>query len=169
MLLPGRPSVGFLEQQTSGISRTLLPAMRTDIVLDHHEAGRRIVIDTKFTSILTGGWYREEVIRSGLPVPDLRVTAIAGRQREDRLLKACDRTAPASVCRTRQSTRRLLFRGTQSDSRQSIWLPPPESRRQQLLYLVESWTCIPAQGALSPAEVFTPVRICLKPDRISHV
>ena len=39
--------------------------MRTDVVLDHHKSGRRIVIDTKFTSILTQGWYREETLRSG--------------------------------------------------------------------------------------------------------
>lgn len=39
--------------------------MRTDVVLDHPAAGRRIVIDTKFTSIVTNGWYREETLRSG--------------------------------------------------------------------------------------------------------
>ena len=31
--------------------------MRTDR-LDHRSSGRRIVIDTKFTSILKSGWYR---------------------------------------------------------------------------------------------------------------
>jgi 5-methylcytosine-specific restriction enzyme subunit McrC len=39
--------------------------MRTDVVLDHAPSGRRIVIDTKFTSIVTSGWYREETLRSG--------------------------------------------------------------------------------------------------------
>ena len=39
--------------------------MRTDVVLDHLITGRRIVIDTKFTSIVTNGWYREETLRSG--------------------------------------------------------------------------------------------------------
>jgi 5-methylcytosine-specific restriction enzyme subunit McrC len=39
--------------------------MRTDIVLDHAASARRIVIDTKFTSIVTAGWYREETLRSG--------------------------------------------------------------------------------------------------------
>jgi len=34
--------------------------MRTDIVLDHATSGRRIVIDTKFTSIVTRGWYRRK-------------------------------------------------------------------------------------------------------------
>ncbi len=53
-----------IDQKTSGIDR-ILPTMRTDIVLEHHPTGRRIVIDTKFTSIVTGGWYREESLRSG--------------------------------------------------------------------------------------------------------
>ena len=39
--------------------------MRTDIILDHIGDGRRIVIDTKFNSVVTKGWYREETIRSG--------------------------------------------------------------------------------------------------------
>lgn len=51
-------------QMTSGIG-TILPMMRTDVVLDHAPSGRRIVIDTKFTSIVTNGWYREETLRSG--------------------------------------------------------------------------------------------------------
>jgi 5-methylcytosine-specific restriction enzyme subunit McrC len=53
-----------IEQKTSGIDK-ILPTMRTDVVLDHPSTGRRIVIDTKFTSILTSGWYREETLRSG--------------------------------------------------------------------------------------------------------
>jgi len=43
----------------------ILPIMRTDIILEHSEAGRRFVIDTKFNSIVTRGWYREETLRSG--------------------------------------------------------------------------------------------------------
>lgn len=53
-----------VEQKTTGIDK-LLPSMRTDIVLEHTGLGRRIVIDTKFTSIVTSGWYREETLRSG--------------------------------------------------------------------------------------------------------
>ena len=53
-----------IDQKTSGIDK-ILPTMRTDVVLDHALSGRRIVIDTKFTSIVTGGWYREETLRSG--------------------------------------------------------------------------------------------------------
>ena len=53
-----------MEQRTSGIDK-ILPTMRTDVVLDHAFSGRRIVIDTKFTSIVTSGWYREETLRIG--------------------------------------------------------------------------------------------------------
>jgi 5-methylcytosine-specific restriction enzyme subunit McrC len=53
-----------IEQKTTGIDK-ILPTMRTDVVLDHAPSGQRIVIDTKFTSMLTGGWYREETLRSG--------------------------------------------------------------------------------------------------------
>lgn len=53
-----------IEQKTAGIDK-ILPTMRTDVVLDHAPSGRRIVIDTKFTSIVTTGWYREETLRSG--------------------------------------------------------------------------------------------------------
>lgn len=53
-----------VEQKTDGID-DILPSMRTDVVLDDLGGGRRIVIDTKFTSIVTSGWYREETLRSG--------------------------------------------------------------------------------------------------------
>lgn len=43
---------------------SILPKMKTDIVLEHRASHRRIVIDTKFTSILTRGWYREATLRS---------------------------------------------------------------------------------------------------------
>jgi len=39
--------------------------MRTDIVLENPERTQRLVIDTKFNSLVTKGWYREESIRSG--------------------------------------------------------------------------------------------------------
>jgi len=58
-------SIGWLiEHKTSGIDK-ILPSMRTDVVLDNHGTSRRVVIDTKFTSIITRGWYREESLRSG--------------------------------------------------------------------------------------------------------
>ena len=53
-----------IDSKSPGIDG-ILPSMRTDIILDHSEAGRRIVIDTKFNSIVTRGWYREESLRSG--------------------------------------------------------------------------------------------------------
>ncbi|ODN67544.1 5-methylcytosine-specific restriction endonuclease system specificity protein McrC [Methylobrevis pamukkalensis] len=46
-------------------AREILPGMQTDIVLDDLAAGRRIVIDTKFTGIVTAGWRREATLRSG--------------------------------------------------------------------------------------------------------
>ena len=51
-------------EKTADIDR-ILPSMRTDIILDDYGAERRVVIDTKFTSIITRGWYREETLRSG--------------------------------------------------------------------------------------------------------
>lgn len=53
-----------LEWRTSGID-DVLPAMQTDIVLEHRPSSRRIVIDTKFTSILTRGRFREGILKSG--------------------------------------------------------------------------------------------------------
>ena len=54
----------LIDRRTSRIDE-ILPAMKTDIVLDHAASGRRIIIDTKFTSVVTGGWYRDETLRSG--------------------------------------------------------------------------------------------------------
>jgi 5-methylcytosine-specific restriction enzyme subunit McrC len=45
-------------------ARDILPGMKTDIVLDELATGRRIVIDTKFTEIVTAGWQREATLRS---------------------------------------------------------------------------------------------------------
>jgi len=53
-----------IHKKTPGIDQ-ILPGMRTDIVLDHLASARRIVIDTKFTSIVTAGWHRDETLRSG--------------------------------------------------------------------------------------------------------
>ena len=58
-------TIGWLiERKSPGIDK-ILPSMRTDIILDHSVVGRRIVIDTKFNSVVTRGWYREETLRSG--------------------------------------------------------------------------------------------------------
>lgn len=53
-----------IDWKSPGVDR-ILPKMRTDIVLDHLDTGRKIVVDTKFTALLTSGWYREESLRSG--------------------------------------------------------------------------------------------------------
>lgn len=59
----GRVLTWEVEESTPGVSR-ILPNMQTDIVLDEQLSGRRIVIDTKFTSILKSGWYRDETLSS---------------------------------------------------------------------------------------------------------
>jgi 5-methylcytosine-specific restriction enzyme subunit McrC len=53
-----------VKAKTSGID-AILPAMKTDIVLDHPETSQRIVIDTKFTSILAQGQFRDGILKSG--------------------------------------------------------------------------------------------------------
>ena len=53
-----------IQRKTGGID-AILPTMRTDRVLDHPASARRIVVDTKFTSILVRGWFREDSLRSG--------------------------------------------------------------------------------------------------------
>ena len=52
-----------IDGSTPGINR-ILPNMQTDIVLDEHRWGRRVVVDTKFTSILKNGWHRDETLSS---------------------------------------------------------------------------------------------------------
>lgn len=53
-----------IEQKTAGID-SILPTMQTDIVLEQGMLGQRIVIDTKFTAIVTSSRYRAESLRSG--------------------------------------------------------------------------------------------------------
>ena len=58
-------SIGWaIDQKSSGIDK-FFPSMRTDITLSHEISGRRVIIDTKFNSIVSKGWYRSETIRSG--------------------------------------------------------------------------------------------------------
>ena len=66
---PGSRCVWPVEHDSSGL-RELLPAMEMDIVLDRHDREHpnrehRIVIDTKFTSILTPSRFRGEILKSG--------------------------------------------------------------------------------------------------------
>ena len=51
------------ENPSPGIE-AILPSMKTDIVLEHADSYRRVVIDTKFTAILTAGQYGKESLRS---------------------------------------------------------------------------------------------------------
>ena len=53
-----------IQRRTANVD-SILPKMKTDVVLEHGNSQRRIVIDTKFAPVLTSGWYREETLRSG--------------------------------------------------------------------------------------------------------
>ncbi len=61
---PGRQLDWAKGMRTEGID-AILPSMRADTVLDHTASGRRIIIDTKFTSILKPGFYRDQTLASG--------------------------------------------------------------------------------------------------------
>jgi 5-methylcytosine-specific restriction enzyme subunit McrC len=60
----GRALSWQIEWKTGRVDE-ILPTMRTDIVLDYPATETRIIIDTKFTSILTASWHRDESLRSG--------------------------------------------------------------------------------------------------------
>jgi len=53
-----------IDTKSNGID-AILPIMKTDISIENKETGERLVIDTKFNSITTKGWFREESLRSG--------------------------------------------------------------------------------------------------------
>ena len=53
-----------LDWASSKGAEDILPGMRTDVVLNDVDAARRIVIDTKFTSIVTAGWLRDVTLNS---------------------------------------------------------------------------------------------------------
>ncbi len=53
-----------IDEATAGITQ-VFPSMRTDIVIDRRDQPRRLVIDTKFTSVLGRGWYREQSLKTG--------------------------------------------------------------------------------------------------------
>jgi 5-methylcytosine-specific restriction enzyme subunit McrC len=52
-----------VSQSTHGLP-AILPGMQTDIELNEPKTGRRIIIDTKFTRILTASNFRSEILRS---------------------------------------------------------------------------------------------------------
>ena len=53
-----------ISAETAGAG-SILPHMKTDIIIDQKSSGERLVIDTKFNAITTSGWYRDETLRSG--------------------------------------------------------------------------------------------------------
>ncbi|MGD1073005.1 MAG: 5-methylcytosine-specific restriction endonuclease system specificity protein McrC [Bryobacteraceae bacterium] len=53
-----------VSSKSEGVA-AILPAMQTDIVLDPPRGGQRIVIDTKFTSILASGRFGDLKLKSG--------------------------------------------------------------------------------------------------------
>jgi 5-methylcytosine-specific restriction enzyme subunit McrC len=60
----GRPLAWQIDWQSPGMA-AIFPGMRTDIILDHAQQRRRIVIDTKFTAIVKRGYRREATLSSG--------------------------------------------------------------------------------------------------------
>lgn len=60
----GRVLKWQIESNSLGMDN-ILPNMKTDIIIDNIDLAYRIVIDTKFNSVVTSGWYRDETLRSG--------------------------------------------------------------------------------------------------------
>ena len=63
-VIPGKWLKWPIYNPTPGIE-SIFPSMQTDIVLEHPARRQRIVIDTKFTDILTSGRGGNESLRSG--------------------------------------------------------------------------------------------------------
>jgi len=63
-VLQGKKLNWPVTRMTSGM-RSLLPGMKTDIELHSPTGERRVVIDTKFTDIVTSSEYREGILKSG--------------------------------------------------------------------------------------------------------
>jgi len=53
-----------VNESTEGMQK-ILPSMKTDIILSKGHDAERIIIDTKFNSLITKGWHRDNTIRSG--------------------------------------------------------------------------------------------------------
>lgn len=60
----GRRLCWQVEGYTPGIP-AIMPGMMADIILEHPANGRRIIIDTKFTNILTKSQHRDSMLKSG--------------------------------------------------------------------------------------------------------
>jgi len=60
----GKPLSWQIDYLTPG-AQALFPRMVSDIILQNEELSRRIILDTKFASILTRSQHRESVLKSG--------------------------------------------------------------------------------------------------------
>jgi 5-methylcytosine-specific restriction enzyme subunit McrC len=63
-VLQGKRLNWQIEDATPGIS-SILPGMTSDIILEHAANARRLVIDTKFTSVFGSSQHRAAVLKSG--------------------------------------------------------------------------------------------------------
>jgi 5-methylcytosine-specific restriction enzyme subunit McrC len=63
-VLAGKQFDWQISDKSSGIDE-ILPSMKTDIIIDNRSPDKRLVIDTKFNSVTTKGWHREQTLRSG--------------------------------------------------------------------------------------------------------
>ena len=61
---PGKQLKWQIEEATPGI-QDIWPVMTSDIILEHAAAKRRVIIDTKFTSVFGRSQHREKVLKSG--------------------------------------------------------------------------------------------------------
>jgi 5-methylcytosine-specific restriction enzyme subunit McrC len=60
----GKKLTWNIADKTSAID-DIMPSMKTDIFLENKASNNWIIIDTKFTDIVTSGWYREKSLKSG--------------------------------------------------------------------------------------------------------
>ncbi len=61
---PGKKMEWPAEYSSEGL-HDILPVMITDIILDNIERNKRILIDTKFTSVTTSSQYKTQVLKTG--------------------------------------------------------------------------------------------------------
>lgn len=61
----GSRKLGWRIEEATPRARSILPRMQTDVTLEHGRDQRRIVVDTKFTGILTQGQFGQDTLRSG--------------------------------------------------------------------------------------------------------
>lgn len=62
---PGNKRWDWMTDKPTEKILTMLPTMQTDIVIENRSNNKRLVIDTKFTSIFAATRFREEILKSG--------------------------------------------------------------------------------------------------------